>query len=89
MQTICLSGCLAIAGMSVMNITAIQSRTRELKALADSMDAFMAPDRIIKDKAVVKNKGINGDVYYPEMFCERSLHCSVCGKRSDEQTYQS
>ena len=31
--------------------------------LADSMDAFMAPDRIIKDKAVVKNKGINGDVY--------------------------
>ena len=31
--------------------------------LADTMDAFMAPDRIIKDKAVVKNKGINGDVY--------------------------
>ncbi len=31
--------------------------------LADTMDSFMAPDRIIKDKAVVKNKGINGDVY--------------------------
>ena len=31
--------------------------------LADSLDAFMAPDRIIKEKAVVKNKGINGDVY--------------------------
>ncbi len=31
--------------------------------LADTMDAYMAPDRIIKDKAVVKNKGINGDVY--------------------------
>lgn len=31
--------------------------------LSDTMDSFMAPDRIIKDKAVVKNKGINGDVY--------------------------
>ena len=31
--------------------------------LSDTMDAFMAPDRIIKDKAVVKNKGINGDVF--------------------------
>ena len=31
--------------------------------LSDTMDAFMAPDRIVKDKAVVKNKGINGDVF--------------------------
>ncbi|MBR5078220.1 MAG: hypothetical protein IKX30_05705 [Victivallales bacterium] len=31
--------------------------------LSDNLDAFMAPDRIVKENAVVKNKGINGDVY--------------------------
>ena len=31
--------------------------------LAANNDAFMAPDRIIQQKAVVKNKGVNGDVF--------------------------
>lgn len=35
----------------------------EAVPLADGLDAYMAPDRVIKDKAVVKNKGINGDVF--------------------------
>ena len=64
MQTICLSGCLAIAGMSVMNITAIQSRTRELKALADSMDGSTASFSLDKSGKnvvfIMLDRAING-----------------------------